>query len=97
MFRALVVGILPIDTAYFQAHPDAWEYHRAPLPDEWGQRALPVGACVRVYLVTGQGVVRALEGPRGERLATVMDSEQTPTIPSHAGADTPPDWSLGPG
>ena len=91
------MSILSIDTAYFQMHPDAWEYRRAPLPHEWGDRAIPVGARVCVYLVTGQCVVRALEGPRGERLATVMDSEKTPTIPSHAGADTPPDWSLGPG
>ena len=97
MLRALVVGILSVDRAYFQAHPDAWEYRRAPLPDEWGQLTIPIGARVHVYLVTCQCVVRALEGTCGERLATVMDSEETPRIASHAGAEMPPDWRHGPG
>src|SRR3712207_6325894 len=92
MCRALVVGILPIDTAYFQAHPAAWEYRRAPLPDEWGELAIPIGACVRVYLITCQCVVRALEHPDGLRLATVIDREATPAIRSQVGADAPPDW-----
>ena len=89
--------ILPIDTAYFQAHPDTWQYCRALLPDEWGNLAVPRGARVRVYLVTCQCVVRALEGPHGERLATVIDSEETPAVRSRAGADEAPDWSHGPG
>src|SRR3712207_3366008 len=80
IFRARVVSILPIDIAYFQAHPDAWEYRRAPLPDEWGELAIPFGARVHVYLVTGQCVVRALEGPDGERLVTSIDHEATAAI-----------------
>ncbi len=97
MLRALVVGILSVDMAYFQAHPKAWEYRRAPLPTEWGQLTIPIGARVHVYLVTCQCVVRALEGARGERLATVMDSADAPAIRSHAGAETLPDWRYGSG
>jgi hypothetical protein len=95
LLRAIFVGILAIDKAYFQAHPAVWEYRRAPLADEWTSLVMPARASVHVYLVTCHCVVRGLEGPRGERLATVIDIERDTAIISGAGADELPAWKSG--
>ena len=64
-----------IDRDYFAAHKDKLEYVRAPLPDEFANTQLPADARVRVFLINRRTLVKVLERPGGERLATVIDAE----------------------
>jgi hypothetical protein len=61
------------DQAYFAAHKTKGEYVRAPLPGEFDGVAIPPEARVRVFLINGRSLVKALELPSGERLATVLE------------------------
>ncbi len=66
---------LTSDWAFFEANRAKMEYVRAPLPGEFDGVDIPEGSFVRVYLINRRSLVKALESPTGERVATVMESE----------------------
>jgi hypothetical protein len=63
------------DRAYFAAHKARKEYVRAPWPNEFDEMHIPAEARVRVYWINQRALVKALELPNGERLATVLEVE----------------------
>ncbi len=64
-----------LDQAWFDEHPRQEVYQRAPLPEEWQEYPIPQDAFVTVYLITSRCTVRVLKLPNGQKLATVLDSE----------------------
>lgn len=63
------------DQAWFDDHPREQIYQRAPLPEEWQNCPVPQDAFVTVYFITGRCTVRVLKRPDGQKVATVLDSE----------------------
>jgi hypothetical protein len=63
------------DWAFFEENKTKMEYVRAPLPGEFDGIDVPEGSFVRVYLINRRSLVKALEAPTGERVATIMESE----------------------
>lgn len=63
------------DRAYFEENRAKMEYVRAPLPGEFEEIDIPEGSRVRVYLINRRSLVKALESPTGERMATIIESE----------------------
>lgn len=72
------------DQAYFAAHKTKGEYVRAPLPNEFTGMVIPPEARVRVFLINGRTLVKALELPNGERLATALEVDRAKTPASKA-------------
>ncbi len=64
-----------IDREYFEGNKDKMEYVRAPQPNEFAGVKIPKGARVRVYLINRRSLVKALEVPTGERLATIIEAD----------------------
>ncbi len=64
-----------IDREYFEANTGKMEYVRAPQPNEFTGLEIPEGARVRVYLINRRSLVKALEVPTGERLATIIEAD----------------------
>jgi hypothetical protein len=62
-----------IDRDYFAANRTKSEYTRAPFDGEFGALNVPAEAIVRVFLINQRSLVKALELPSGERLATTIE------------------------
>jgi hypothetical protein len=67
-------NVLDIDKDFFEAHQTRTEYVRDPLPGEFAEVDIPANAFVRVFRINQRALVKALETPTGERVATVMQS-----------------------
>ncbi|WP_026370293.1 hypothetical protein [Kallotenue papyrolyticum] len=63
------------DWAFFEANRTKMDYVRAPQPGEFTDIEIPEGSRVHVYLINRRSLVKALELPTGERIATVMELE----------------------
>ncbi len=64
-----------LDQAWFENHPHQHVYQRAPLPEECQEYPVPQNALVTVHLITSRCTVRVLKLPTGQKVATVVDTE----------------------
>lgn len=75
---------LLIDRDYFATNRTKSEYTRAPFAGEFGSLEIPAHAFVRVFLINQRSLVKALELPSGERLATMIERFKVAEQSEHA-------------
>ncbi len=73
-----------IDRDYFATNRTKSEYIRPPLDGEFEEVNVPADAFVRVFLINQRSLVKALELPGGERLATMIERFKVTEQSEHA-------------
>ena len=68
------------DREFFEMYPMRKDYVRAPLAGEFEDILIPPDAQVHVFWINQRTLVKALELPRGERLATKLEVFVPPPV-----------------